>query len=81
MHRYDVDGREGTILGAMQTTGGAIVLCSLTTTVGYLALLGSMNQAIRSLGLVAVAGEVTCLCSAMLALTGTIRWREALHRR
>jgi hypothetical protein len=41
---------------------------------------GSMNQAIRSLGLVAVAGEVTCLCSAMLVLAGAIRWREAQGR-
>jgi hypothetical protein len=76
MHRYFVDGKDRTVLGAMRTTGGAIVLCSLTTMVGYLALLGSMNQAIRSLGVVAVAGEVTCLASAMLVLAAVLKWRE-----
>jgi hypothetical protein len=75
MHRYVVDG-ERDVLRAMRTTGGAIVLCSLTTIVGYLALIGSMNQAIRSLGIVAVAGELTCLGSAMLVLAGAVRWRE-----
>jgi hypothetical protein len=35
-----------------------------------------MNQAIRSLGIVAVAGELTCLGSAMLVLAGAVRWRE-----
>ena len=64
--RHRADG--GDILGALRTTGGAVVLCSLTTTVGYLALLGSHNQAIRSLGAIAVVGEVSCLLAAMLAL-------------
>ena len=63
---------------ALRLTGGAVVLCSLTTTLGYLALLGSVNQAVRSLGLVAVLGEICCLCSAMLFLPGWLSWRERL---
>ena len=66
----------GGVLPALRLTGGAVVLCSLTTTLGYLALLGSVNQAVRSLGLVAVLGEICCLCSAMLFLPGWLSWRE-----
>jgi predicted RND superfamily exporter protein len=53
-----------------------VVLNSLTTTLGYLALLGSVNQAVRSLGLIAVLGEVCCLAAAMLALPSWLMWRE-----
>jgi predicted RND superfamily exporter protein len=55
-------------LGVLRSTGGAVVLCSLTTILGYLALLGSKNQAVHSLGLLAVLGEVCCLLAAMLVL-------------
>jgi uncharacterized protein len=67
VQRYRADGGRD-ILGALRTTGGAVVLCSLTTTLGYLALLGSANRAIRSLGLIAVVGEVSCLLAAMTVL-------------
>ncbi len=67
MQRYRADGSSD-ILGALRTTGGAVVLCSLTTILGYLALLGSHNRAIRSLGLVAVVGEVSCLLAAVSVL-------------
>ena len=38
----------------------------------------SVNQAVRSLGLVAVLGEICCLCSAMLFLPGWLSWRERM---
>jgi predicted RND superfamily exporter protein len=58
------------VVATLRTSGGAVVLCSLTTMLGYLALLGSHNQAIRSLGSIAVVGEISCLLAAMLALGG-----------
>src|SRR5580658_7024239 len=58
--RYYADGTRN-VASALRTSGGAVVLCSLTTILGYLALLGSHNQAIRSLGSIGVAGEVCCL--------------------
>jgi predicted RND superfamily exporter protein len=67
VQRYRADGSRD-ILGALRTTGGAVVLCSLTTTLGYLALIGSANRAIRSLGTIAVVGEVSCLLAAMTVL-------------
>ncbi len=53
---------------AVEKTGGAVVLCSLTTTLGYLALAGSTSYAVRSMGIAAVLGEVCCLAAAMLVL-------------
>ncbi|MGH7297498.1 MAG: efflux RND transporter permease subunit [Polyangiaceae bacterium] len=67
VQRYRADGNRS-ILDALRTTGGAVVLCSLTTMLGYLALVGSHNRAIRSLGTIAVVGEVSCLLAAVTFL-------------
>jgi predicted RND superfamily exporter protein len=67
MQRYHADGSKDILL-ALRTTGGAVVLCSLTTMLGYFALVGSHNQGIRSLGAVAVVGEICCLAAAVLVL-------------
>jgi predicted RND superfamily exporter protein len=61
-----------TALSALRGSGGAIVLCSLTTTLGYLALLRSRNQGVASLGLTAALGEVCVLLSAVLALPAAL---------
>jgi uncharacterized protein len=53
-------------------TGGAVILCSLTTTLGYLALLLSINGAVRSFGLVAAVGETTTLLAAVLVLPAVL---------
>ncbi len=58
----------------MRETGGAVILCSLTTTLGYLALVSSMNFAVRSLGVAAVLGEVCCLLAAVLVLPAALVW-------
>ena len=61
----------------LRSTGGAVILCSLTTLLGYLALVRSMNYAVRSLGVAAVLGEVTCLLAAVLVLpAGLVWWRS-----
>jgi uncharacterized protein len=67
VQRYRADGNRD-IMDTLRTTGGAVVLCSLTTTLSYLALLGSRNRAIRSLGTIAVVGEVSCLLAAVTVL-------------
>ena len=65
--RYYADGKRD-ILAALRTSGGAVVLCSLTTMLGYVALLGSHNQAVRGMGMIAVVGEVSCLLAAVTVL-------------
>jgi predicted RND superfamily exporter protein len=67
VQRYRADGSRD-IIDALRTTGGAVVLCSLTTILSYLSLLGSHNRAIRSLGTIAVVGEVSCLLAAVTVL-------------
>ncbi len=56
-------------------TGGAVVLCSLTTTLGYGALLMSINKAVAGFGLAAALGEITTLVAAMLVLPAILFWK------
>lgn len=65
---------ERDVLAALRGTGGAIILCSLTTQLGYLALLGSINQAIRSLGVLCMLGELACVTAATLLLPAVLEW-------
>ena len=55
-------------------TGGAVVLCSLTTTLGYVALMFSMNGATQSFGLAAAVGEVSTVLAAVLFLPSILFW-------
>jgi predicted RND superfamily exporter protein len=71
VNRWRRDG-PGSVVHAVRETGGAVVLCSLTTTLGYVALLRSMNSAVRSFGLAAVIGEVACLLAALVVLPAVL---------
>jgi predicted RND superfamily exporter protein len=51
---------------ALVTTGPVVILCSYTTAVGYASLLFSQNRGIKSFGLSAMIGELTCISAAML---------------
>ena len=61
-------------LEVLRRTGGAVVLCSLTTLLGYLALARSLNFGVRSLGITAVIGEAACLLAAVLVLPAALIW-------
>ncbi len=71
---------EGGALSALRASGGAVILCSLTTSLGYMALLGSKNQAVHSLGLLAVFGEMCCLLAAVLVIPSIILFQNRLGR-
>jgi uncharacterized membrane protein YdfJ with MMPL/SSD domain len=73
--RYQLQPALG-MAGALRGVGGAVILCSLTTSLGYLALLRAHNPAVRSLGSVAVLGEVSCLTTAVLILPALFVWRQ-----
>ena len=49
-------------------TGGAVILCSATTAIGYAVLLLSDTGAIRSFGLAAVLGELTCIVAGVVSV-------------
>jgi len=63
--------------------GGAILLCSLTTTVGYLSLVLAQSGALRSFGWAAVLGEVMAVVTVLLVLPvvmGDVAERAAPER-
>ena len=71
MRRYRLEQRAGTadpIKSAVTLSGGAVVLCSLTTIVGYSSLYVSANLAMNSFGLAMAISEVTCLLGAVLTM-------------
>jgi hypothetical protein len=80
VQRYEMEGAGGA-LTAVRETGGAVILCSLTTTLGYLALVSSMNFAVRSLGVAAVLGEVCCLLAAVLVLPAGLIWYDQIQKK
>ncbi|MBA3819554.1 MAG: MMPL family transporter, partial [Deltaproteobacteria bacterium] len=59
------DGDRG-ISHLLRTTGGAVVLCSFTTTVGYGTLMLSANGGIRAFGFAALIGEIACVLMALI---------------
>lgn len=67
----------------LATTGGAVFLCSLTTTIGYGSLLLSDNAGIRSFGLAAIIGEIACGVVALYFAPVFFAWlrgRDSLAR-
>ncbi len=65
--RYLQEG-PGSIGRVLRSTGGAVMITSLTTIIGYGALWLSLNGAINSFGTLANMGEYTCLAVAVLIL-------------
>jgi len=61
-------GEIGSARIALRTSGAAIVVCSLTTIIGYGSLLVSQNLAIRGFGFASLVGELTCLVGTLLVV-------------
>jgi predicted RND superfamily exporter protein len=57
---------------ALRSTGGAVLLCSLTTMIGYLSLFASDNLAIRGFGVASLIGEITCMAAAFVIVPAVI---------
>jgi hypothetical protein len=60
--------REGSAVRAVESVGGAVLLCSWTTIVGYGSLLAAHSQALRGFGAMAVLGEIACLLAAVVVM-------------
>jgi predicted RND superfamily exporter protein len=78
--RYREEG-PGSILKVIRDTGGAVMLSSFTTIIGYGSLLIAGNQAFVSFGRLAVLGEVTCLLAAVVALPAFLSYQEKKRKR
>jgi predicted RND superfamily exporter protein len=59
---------KGDVASAVSRGGGAVALCSYTTTVGYGSMLFSDNQALQSFGRLAMWGEIACVGMALFFL-------------
>lgn len=73
MRRFNEEEDEGndtvtSIRAAIEGTGGAVILCSLTTIIGYISIYTSSNRALNSFGAAMAISEVTCLATAVLAM-------------
>lgn len=74
-YRYVADGKKS-VRSAIEHTGGAVVLCSWTTIIGYGTMMWTHNQAMASFGLMAVIGEVCCIVFALIFMTAWLSRRE-----
>jgi hypothetical protein len=63
------------IKNTVEQTGGAVVLCSLTTIIGYASLHISSNLALQSFGAAMAISEITCVFLAVVALPAWIALR------
>jgi predicted RND superfamily exporter protein len=57
---------------ALRSTGGTVLVCSLTTVIGYLSLMVSDNLSIRGFGLASLIGEITCMIAAFVIVPAMI---------
>jgi uncharacterized protein len=71
--RWELDGARS-MEDAVRTTGGAVVLCSATTIIGYSSLLLAQNRALFLFGLLAVLGEIACLSTAVIVMPAFVEW-------
>jgi predicted RND superfamily exporter protein len=65
--RYKLEGK-GSIANMIRHTGGALVMCSSTTLIGYSSLMITSNRALHSFGILANVGELATLLTALVAL-------------
>jgi predicted RND superfamily exporter protein len=72
--RHRTEGR-GSAARILVAAGPAVALCCYTTVVGYASLLFSANQGIRSFGLAALIGEMTCIGAAIALAPALLDFR------
>lgn len=65
---------------AIEETGGAVGLCSLTTIIGYSSLYASANRALNSFGAAMAISEVTCVVAAVVAMPAAAVWLDSRRR-
>ncbi|MBA2544964.1 MAG: MMPL family transporter [Deltaproteobacteria bacterium] len=62
---------------ALRSTGGTVLVCSLTTMIGYASLLVSDNMAIQGFGLASLIGEITCVAAAFVIVPAMVSVRRS----
>ncbi len=75
VQRYRQEGK-GSIEKVISRIGIAVLLCSLTTQIGYGVLLTGDSLALRGFGKIALIGELTCIFNALIVLPAIILFLE-----
>jgi hypothetical protein len=70
---------KGDVTSAVKRSGGAVMLCSYTTIIGYGSLLVSDQQAVASFGRLAVVGEIACVAMAIAFLPALLHLLGAVY--
>jgi uncharacterized protein len=70
---------KGDVTAAVRRSGGAVMLCSYTTIIGYGSLLVSDQQAVASFGRLAVVGEIACVAMAVAFLPALLHLLGAVY--
>ena len=78
--RYRLEG-PGSLGLVIRRSGGAVALCSLTTIIGYCALIIAQNAALTSFGWMANIGEFACLFTAILSMPAFLLLAERRRAR
>lgn len=81
MRRYVQERRGGhdadvAIRASIEESGGAVILCSMTTVFGYISLYTSANLALNSFGAAMSISEVTCVAAAVLTMPAIMLWQS-----
>ncbi|HEY4238381.1 MAG TPA: MMPL family transporter, partial [Kofleriaceae bacterium] len=76
-HRHAQEVGASDPLVTLRTSGAAVLICSLTTIIGYGSLLVSENLAIRGFGTASLVGEISCVLTALVLVPAIL----ALQRR
>jgi predicted RND superfamily exporter protein len=81
LHRYREEG-PGKLAHVMRETGGAVVLTTVTTVIGFSSMLFVDHVGLRSLGWTAVVGMTFCLIASLTLVPASLRlgeWWRARH--
>jgi len=77
IHRYREEG-PGSLRFVIHETGGAVLLTTLTTAIGFSSMLFVRHQGLSSLGWTACIGMILCLLSSVLVIPACLRISEWL---
>ncbi len=79
LHRYNLEGRMS-LEKVMRFTGRAILLTSLTTSIGFGSMALGTHRGMASMGLVLVIGVISCFITSAFVLTSLISLKKAIFK-
>jgi predicted RND superfamily exporter protein len=79
-HRFEHEGEKADIANIMNTTGRAAILTTLTTLIGFGGMITASMGGLRSMGLLAIIGFISCLVMTWVLLPVLMQiYRERVY--